>query len=227
MSRALPFLVAMCLLRTTPGLAIEPAAALAAVDAALARHVATLPGRATVEVAPLANPSLLPACSSVEATLPAGARPWGRTHVSLRCTSGANWTMNVQVTIRVQAEYLVTARAVSPGRALGPEDIALRSGDLADLPDDVLTDRAAAEGRLSRMAIAGGLPLRAVHLRTAPVIRSGQSVQVISRGAGFEVANQGTALNGAAAGEIVRVRLATGAVVSGNADPHGRVEVRR
>ena len=78
-----------------------------------------------------------------------------------------------------------------------------------------------------QLAIAAGLPLRGDHLRTAPVVRSGQSVQVVSRGQGFEVANEGTALNGAAPGEVVRVRLATGTVVSGNADGHGRVEVRR
>lgn len=217
----------LTLLWVPPSVAIEVAGVHAAIDAALARHVATLPGRATFEVAPLANPSLLANCHAVEAALPVGARPWGRTHVSLRCMAGAGWTMNVQATIRVQAEYLVAARALAAGRPLVADDVASRHGDLADLPDDVLTSRDAATGRMPRMAIAAGLPLRGDHLRTAPVVRSGQSVQVVSRGQGFEVANEGTALNGAAPGEVVRVRLATGTVVSGNADGHGRVEVRR
>jgi flagella basal body P-ring formation protein FlgA len=64
-------------------------------------------------------------------------------------------------------------------------------------------------------------------LRLPPAVRQGQTVKVVSGGdAGFRVTSEGRALNGAADGEPVRVRMSTGQVLSGTARNGGVVEVR-
>ena len=45
------------------------------------------------------------------------------------------------------------------------------------------------------------------------------------RRAGFEVANEGEALNNAAQGQVVRVRLGNGQLLNGIADTAGKVTV--
>jgi flagella basal body P-ring formation protein FlgA len=62
-------------------------------------------------------------------------------------------------------------------------------------------------------------------LQQSLVVQQGQSVKVVSRGAGFQVANEGKALNNAAAGQVAQVRLGSGQVVSGIARASGVVEI--
>ena len=53
----------------------------------------------------------------------------------------------------------------------------------------------------------------------------GQPVKVVSRGAGFQVANDGTALSTAGDGQPAQVRLANGQVLRGTARNGGVVEI--
>jgi flagella basal body P-ring formation protein FlgA len=62
-------------------------------------------------------------------------------------------------------------------------------------------------------------------LLTAFVIKQGQSVRVISTGAGFSVSAEGKAINNAGVGEVVRVRMESGQTVSGKARADGIVEI--
>ena len=62
-------------------------------------------------------------------------------------------------------------------------------------------------------------------LRVPHAVRQGQTVPVVSAGPGFRVSSEGRALNNAAPGESVRVRLANGQVVTGVAQAGGTVEV--
>ena len=59
------------------------------------------------------------------------------------------------------------------------------------------------------------------------MVRQRDQVRVVTNGAGFSVSNEGKALNSAAAGQVVKVRLASGRVISGIARPDGVVEVGR
>jgi len=74
--------------------------------------------------------------------------------------------------------------------------------------------------------VAAGQPLRATMMAAPVVIQSGRPVKVIVQGAGFSVANEGTALGNARAGQAIRVRLASGKVVSGTATQNGEVVIR-
>ncbi|MGD9869643.1 MAG: flagellar basal body P-ring formation chaperone FlgA, partial [Thauera sp.] len=96
---------------------------------------------------------------------------------------------------------------------------------LTALPDNTLTDGTQAMGHHTRFAVAAGSPLRGDMLRVPHAVRQGQTVSVISVGTGFRIASEGRAMNNAAPGERVRVRLANGQVVTGTARTDGKVEL--
>ncbi len=188
-------------------------------------QIKNLPGQARFKIGAI-NAGALPAgCSNVEVRMDAGARQWGKTHVNVRCTEGASWKLYVPVQINVAVDYLVSARPLSAGQLIGEDDIARRKGDLAELPAGVLTDPAQALGQASNVALAADRPLRADMLRQPQVVKQGQSVRLISGGAGFQVASEGRALGNAAAGQVVQVRLGSGQVVSGIARSDGTVGI--
>jgi flagella basal body P-ring formation protein FlgA len=88
-----------------------------------------------------------------------------------------------------------------------------------------VTDPAQAIGKTVRNGIAAGQPLRSDLLSAPWLVQQGQSVKLLSRGAGFTVSNEGKALNNATEGQIAQVRTASGQVVSGVARSPGVVEV--
>lgn len=189
----------------------------------LHRQVAGLPGEVSIELAPLDPNSQLPACAALEVFLPAGTRAWGRFSVGVRCDSPVTWTAYLQARVAVVADYLVAARPLRAGQVLGPADLGARRGDLTALSDNLLTDPTQAVGHHTRIAVAAGSPLRGDMLRVPHAVRQGQNVTVLGVGAGFRVASEGRAMNNAAPGEKVRVRLADGQVVTGTAQAGGTV----
>lgn len=211
----------------SPSLAAQdPAAARKAVEDFLYRQTKDLPGRVNIVVGPIDARSRLPPCEIPEVSLPPGGRAWGRTHVLLRCPSAdSNWSQYVSAHVQIKGEYLVAARALSAGHVLGESDFAPQQGDLTDLPGSVITDPRLALGRTLLMPTAAGRPLRSDLLRQTPVIQAGQMVKIVSRGSGFQVSSEGQALNGAAPGQPIRVKAASGQTINGVARADGTVEV--
>lgn len=190
-------------------------------------HVQTkgLPGQVSFTVGALDPANALASCRAMEVTLAPGARAWGRTNVQVRCPQAGGWTVFIPVHIRVIGEYLVANRPIAQGQVISEADLGRQSGDLADLPAGILIDAPQATGRTALMSVPAGRPLRGDMLRQATVVLQGQSVKVVSKGPGFQVANEGRALNNAAEGQVAQVRLANGQVVSGIARGGGYVEV--
>ncbi|MCX8086970.1 MAG: flagellar basal body P-ring formation chaperone FlgA [Rhodocyclaceae bacterium] len=184
-----------------------------------------LPGEVSIEVGSLDPGNRLAPCHDFEVSRPAGAKPWGRTNVLVRCLDEAGWRVYVPVQIRIKAAYLVSARPIAQGQELTATDLATQVGDLAELPASILTDASLAIGKVAASPIPAGRPLRADLLKMPTVVRSGQTVKLVSRGPGFAVTNEGRALNQAAEGQPVQVRLTNGQVVSGIARAGGIVEV--
>lgn len=184
-----------------------------------------LPGQASHSIGAINAGGLSADCRSMVVTMDARAPPWGRTHVNVRCTEGAAWNLYVPVQIHVVVDYLVSARVLRPGQVIAEADITRRRGDLANLPAGVLTDPAQAVGQSSGISLPADRPLRADMLRQTLVVKQGQSVKVVSGGVGFQVASAGRALNNAATGQVVQVRLASGQVISGIARNDGTIGV--
>lgn len=203
----------------------DPAPVRAAIDAFLQAQVLGLPGEVSYTIGRLDPDNRLRPCAAFEVGMPAGAKAWGRTSVAVRCQEARGWAIFVPVHIRVVTDYLVTAMPLAQGQTVTAGDLARQRGDLSDLPAGILTDEREALGRTASMSIVAGRPLRGDMLRQPVVIQQNQTVKVISRGPGFQVTNEGKALSNGLDGQIIRVRLANGQVVSGIARAGGIVEM--
>jgi flagellar basal body P-ring formation protein FlgA len=143
----------------------------------------------------------------------------------VRCAAPTPWTVYIQSQVSVQAEYVAAAMPLVQGQTIAASQLAMVKGDLAALPNGVLTDMAQAVGRSSTMSLASGAPLRADMLRSKPVVQQGQAVRVVSAGAGFSVSTEARAIGTAGDGQVVQVRTKNGAILSGVAKAGGLVEV--
>lgn len=224
-------LIAM-LLSAPLALAQVPAAALQ--DPGVVRQVAeqflqaqsaALPGKVTITVGALNQKMALAACAAPEAFQQPGARAWGKTTVGVRCAAPTPWTVYIQATVNVVADYVAAAVPLVQGQTIEAGQLVMVKGDLGALPNGVVTDMGQAIGRTSVTSLPSGAPLRLDLLKSKPVVQQGQMVRVVSSGNGFSVSAEGKAIGNAGAGQVVQVRTAAGAILSGVAKAGGLVEV--
>jgi flagellar basal body P-ring formation protein FlgA len=182
-------------------------------------------GRATFTVGKIDPRLSVPACAALEVFVPAGARLWGNSSVGVRCGAPTPWTLYVGVTVRVSSSYVAAARTIAAGQTLGQADLSLVEGDLTQFAAPVVSDLGDAIGKTVSAPLAPGQPLRSDVLRTTPVIVQGQTVKLVSHGAGFRVSADGKALGNAGAGQLAHVRTPSGQTVSGIARGDGTVEI--
>lgn len=227
-----PTLFTALLLSSQIALAQPPAAARQ--DLALVRQVAEqylqvqtggLPGQVSISMGALDQRMSLAACPAPQAFQQPGARAWGKTTVGVRCTAPVTWTVYIQAQVGVLADYVAAAVPLAQGQPIEQSQLVLMKGDLAALPNGVVTDMAQAVGRSSTVSLPSGAPLRLDSLRSKPVVQQGQLVRVVSNGAGFRVSAEARAIGNAAEGQVVQVRTPAGAVISGVAKAGGLVEV--
>ena len=230
--RQLSFSLSMVAIFSGPGLALgsthekqDPLLIQEAVVHFLRNQSAGLPGQ--VEIAPGAVDARinLPACAALEPALPSGSRPWGNTTVIVNCTVPHPWTIYVRATVKVIADYLVSARPLTQGQTLTAADVTTRRGDLTQLPPGIVTDVNQAFGKTMAGSIPFGSPLRQDMLRAQAAVRVNQNVKLVSHGRGFSVSAEGKALGNALEGQLVQVRSASGPVISGIARSGAVVEV--
>jgi flagella basal body P-ring formation protein FlgA len=195
------------------------------VEQFLQTQTAGLPGTVTVKVGAIDARTALAACPAPEAFLQPGARAWGKTTVGVRCTAPSNWTIFVQAQVNVQAEYVAAALPLAQGQAIEQSQLVLVKGDIAAMPNGIITDMAQAIGRTPTVSLAAGTPLRLDTLRSKPVVQQGQAVRLVSNGNGFSVSAEGKAIGNAGDGQVVQVRTPSGSVISGTARAGGMVEV--
>ncbi|MBN3858199.1 flagellar basal body P-ring formation protein FlgA [Paraburkholderia sp. Ac-20340] len=191
----------------------------------LQQQSAGLPGKVEVSVSPV-FPRGLAACASLEPFMPPGARSFGRTTIGVRCVGAKPWTLYVQARVAVQITYYVASRQINPGEALSAVDYVPRDGDLATLPQTVITDPSQANGAIALMRITSGLPLRSDMLRSAASVVIGQTVKVVAEGPNFTISSEGSVLNNAAPGQLVRVRTPNGQIISGVVKDASTVQVQ-
>jgi flagella basal body P-ring formation protein FlgA len=191
----------------------------------LQQQAAGLPGKVEITVAP-AFPRGLAACMTLEPFMPSGARLWGRTTVGVRCVGERPWTIYLQARISLHATYYLAARAMAPGDVLTAADLVARDGDLTGLPQAIVTDPSQAVGSVSLVRISGGMPLRRDMLKSASAVSIGQTVRVVAAGAGFAISAEGSVMNNASPGQQVRVKTASGQIISGIVKDGSTVEVQ-
>lgn len=163
-----------------------------------------------------------PQCELPQLSMPQNARRWGNISISARCGQERRF---IQAQVQVVGHYLMAARGISAGSKLTADDIKLKTGRLDTLPPRTLIDNAKAIGAVSLRNISPGQPLNTVMLRRAWAVKAGQTVQVLAQGDGFNISGAGKAMTNAAAEDGVRVRMASGQIVSGIANIDGTIRI--
>jgi len=183
------------------------------------------PGKAEITITPMEQSTRLDYCPNPEAFFPPNSSAWGRTTVGVRCGQPKPWTVYVQANVSIIASYVVAANPLGQGQIISANDLQLQKGDLTTLPTGIFTEMNRVIGTSPKMSLTAGAVIKQVMLKMPPVIQQGQGVRVSSKGTGFSITIEGQALNAAAEGEIVKVRVSNGSVVTGIAKKDGQVEV--
>jgi flagella basal body P-ring formation protein FlgA len=203
----------------------DPNALRAVAEQFLLAQAAGLPGEVSVKVGAVDPRTALAGCPAPEAFLQPGARAWGKTTVGVRCTAPSAWTIFIQAQVNVKADYVAAAVPLAQGQAVEQGQLMLVKGDIAAMPNGIITDMAQAIGRTPTVSLAAGTPLRLDTLRSKPVVQQNQAVRLMLNGNGFSVSAEGRAIGTAGEGQVVQVRTPSGTVVSGTAKAGGMVEV--
>jgi flagella basal body P-ring formation protein FlgA len=195
------------------------------VEQYLRTQAAGLPGEVKVSVGQLDQRVSLPACPAPEAFQQPGARAWGKTTVGVRCTAPTPWTIYVQAQVSVLADYVAAAVPLAQGQPIDQGQLVVLKGDIAAMPNGIITDVSQAVGSAPLVSLPSGAPLRLDTLKRRPVVQQGQAVRLVSNGPNFSVSSEAKSLGNAAEGQVVQVRTGSGGVVSGTARAGGVVEV--
>lgn len=201
----------------------DPAAIRAAAERFLLAQAAGQPGKVSVEVKP--PRAELAACTALDAFQMPGSRPVGKLTVGVRCLAPSAWTVYLPAQVKVVGRYVATVRPLPANHELAAADLALREGDLGALPADVAGDIDALVGYRTVSGVAAGAALRTGVLRAPQVVQQGQPTRLVIAGPGFSVQSEGQALANAGRGDRVRVKTASGQVISGIARDGQQVEV--
>ncbi|MDH4392130.1 MAG: flagellar basal body P-ring formation chaperone FlgA [Aquabacterium sp.] len=212
------------------GLAVlaQPAVRVAEWQLLVERHVlqhnAAAPWRTVVEWP--TDGAAPPACQQPLRVVDVSRSRWlGPLALTLSCDKPA-WRWSVMVRVRGMASVVQASRAVPAGRRLGADDLQQTEVDLANEPPGVVLDMAQALGRETARPLRENTSLLLNALRAPTVIQTGERVTVQVQGRSFQISIEGTAQQGGAVGDTIRVKLADGKLVSAQVLRAGQAEVR-
>ena len=220
-------LLALLYLASTSAAAVTPQSHTEIRDTVLAfvrAQTQGLPGKVSIEVEELDKRIVLPACTALEAFLPAGARLNGNSSVGVRCNAKQGWSVFVPVSVKISVSLLTASNTLQQGQIVRAEDLGSLSSET--LQADTFSDPAQAIGKVMKFGVGKGQLLRQNMLRDPYTVTQGQTVQLLVAGAGFSIRSEGQALYNAAEGQTTSVRTASGQKITG-AVKNGAIEVRQ
>lgn len=196
-------------------------------DDAMARNQAAgLPLRMEVSVGSLDSRLRLAPCARVEPYLPTGARLWGRTRLGLRCVEGPTaWNVFLPVTVKAFGPAWVLTGPVAAGTVLSAQDAMEAEVDWAEESAPVMANPEMWVGQVAARSLVAGQALRQSMVRAPQLFRAGAQVKVLAQGPGYAVASAGQAMSAGVAGQIVRIRMDNGRIISGTVNESGTVVV--
>jgi len=183
------------------------------------------PGKVEITVTPMEENTQLSFCPAPEAFFPPSSAAWGKTTVGVRCGQPKPWTVYLQANVSIFANYVVAGTPLTQGQTIEANNLQLQKGDITQLPSGIFTEFNRILGTSAKMSLPAGTVIKQEMLKQPNLVLQGQSVRVSSKGTGFSISTEGQALNSAAEGEIVRVRVTNGSVVSGVVKKDGQIEV--
>jgi flagella basal body P-ring formation protein FlgA len=165
----------------------------------------------------------LPACRSLQFSLPVGARLGSTGTLHAQCLAPARWNLYLGFQMAFSGPALVARRDLPARATVGAGDVEIREIDYTQPPAAYLNNPQTALGARTDRRIPAGQPLLAEWLSRPPIIVAGQRVRVIARGNGFSINQEGSALNAAGLGEVARVKIGSGRILHGKAQEDGSV----
>ncbi len=191
---------------------------------ALLQTPAGQPGSVVRTAKLLATPQQIAAlCSAPELSLIGqDLRLTGKRTVLARCGARKHY---LPIRISAVGTWWIASRSLSSGTLIQPQDIQPLSGNLDGQPGGLLFDPAAAIGQRLTRAVAAGKPLLENQLRQQWMLRSGQTVDLVTQGGGFRIRSQGKALSNAAVDDTLRVQTRSGQTVRGKVAANGQVMI--
>jgi flagella basal body P-ring formation protein FlgA len=180
------------------------------------RPTGAAPLRMVVQVGALDSRLSLAPCAQVEPYMPIGTRLWGKTRIGLRCLDGpSRWNVFLPVQVQAFGQTWVMRSDVPSGAALVLDDAVMSEVDWALENQSVLADPEMWVGQTATRALRTGQVLRHGMVKPSQVFQAGAMVRIIAKGPGFSVTSAGQALSAGVVGEMARVRVDNGRVVSG------------
>ncbi len=191
-----------------------------------ARALAPAGARIEAEAGLLDSRLRLAPCARIQAFLPAGASPWGKSRVGLRCLAGpVSWQVQLPVTVHVWARAAVAVAPLPAGAQLEGSELQLLESDWAASPGKPFLSAEELTGRVLARPLAAGTPVRPMDLRPRQWFAQGDTVQILAQGRGFSVSAEGRALAPGYEGQPVRVRTEAGRVLVAVPVAQHRVEM--
>ncbi|MEI6761008.1 MAG: flagellar basal body P-ring formation chaperone FlgA [Betaproteobacteria bacterium] len=155
-------------------------------------------------------------CSKVEPFVPPGARLWGKTRLGLRCVEGSSkWSVFLPLTVKAFGPAWVIRGDVASGAVLTQTDAVEAEVDWAEDASPVVAKLAGWEGYTATRALSTGQVLRQSVVKPAQVFQAGAQVRVVARGYGFQVVSDAQALSAGVIGQVARVRMDNGRIMTG------------
>lgn len=180
----------------------------------------------SVAIAVIAPRARFPACPRPQPYFPGNAQQhWGLVTVGVRCQDGENTQRYVQARVSISVQYWVTSQAVPTNTPLHPSLLQARTGQLGELPRQVIRRLDDLRGRVTSRPLSRGTIVQASLLRTPPLVERRQAVSVEARGSGFHITRPGQALDAGAQGDRIRVRMPNRDTLRAEVIAPGRVTV--
>jgi len=131
----------------------------------------------------------------------------------------------LQVEVRATGTWWQARRQIRRGETVSQQDIQPLRGSLEHLPAGLLLDARTIIGRVALRAIHPGENLVEGQLRHRWVINAGDNVNVSYQGEGFKISVTAKALDNAALGQRLRLKTASGQLLSATATSEGKATV--
>jgi flagellar basal body P-ring formation protein FlgA len=172
--------------------------------------------RMEVVVGSLDSRLKLAPCSQVEPFVPVGTRLWGKTRLGLRCLdAGVKWNVFLPVTVKAFGPAWVIKGNVMAGAALTQADVMESEVDWAEETSPVVGNPAQWLGQVATRALGTGQTLRQGMIKPALVFQAGAQIRVVAQGMGFQISSDAQAISGGVVGQLAKVRMENGRVMSG------------
>jgi flagella basal body P-ring formation protein FlgA len=168
----------------------------------------------------------LPECKKIEFFTPS-SNPGvnGNLRVSAKCFSPQAWTIYLNANVAQKKIYYVNKTRLESGHIIIASDLEAKKDFPENLPFGAVNDPQQIVGKAVINPIEAGSPMIGTGLKNENVINFGQTVKISVGGAGFRINAEGKAMNSAALGQNVQVKMASGQIVQGIARSGGLVEV--